>query len=346
MNATKTHIRFISICKQSAFIIIFIYCLAPFNAAAVESFPPVVSGGETFEDIELLIKNIIPQSKVNAVVFSPDSKTLASVAGPGDNTVRLWDVASGKEIRRFEAHTHWIESVAFSPDGKTLASGSDDKTVRLWDVASGKEIQRLKAHTDVVNSVAFSPDGKTLASGSADKTARLWDVASGRLTRIYVGGQDGNWLTWNTQENLCLRYDDGTFLVKNKNGSINSIPLQLKHDTKTLQDISIPDTLEILDGIATEFYITVKNSKNEPVYWINAVQVMDDNQLLFHPPKTRVILEPGKTWNMKCRVSALSEYNHPQGSSALLRLKITTAHGSPIFRKITIKISMKYSVIQ
>ena len=70
--------------------------------------------------------------------------------------------------------------VAFSPDGKTLASGSEDKTIKLWDVATGKEQATLKGHTEWVKSVAFSPDGKTLASGSGDSTIKLWDVATGK----------------------------------------------------------------------------------------------------------------------------------------------------------------------
>jgi WD domain, G-beta repeat len=78
-------------------------------------------------------------------------------------------------------HTDQVLSVAFSPDGKTLASGSADHAVRLWDVATGDPIgDPLTGHTGRVWSVAFSPDGKTLASGSDDATVRLWDVATGR----------------------------------------------------------------------------------------------------------------------------------------------------------------------
>jgi WD40 repeat protein len=68
-------------------------------------------------------------------------------------------------------------SVAFSPDGSILASGSSDKTVRLWDAATGAHLHTLERHADAIMSVAFSPDGSILASGSSDKTVRLWDAA-------------------------------------------------------------------------------------------------------------------------------------------------------------------------
>jgi len=70
-----------------------------------------------------------------------------------------------------------VNAVAFSPDGQTLASGSNDYTVKLWDVNSGRELRSLEGHSRSVNAVAFSPDGRTLASGSADGQVRLWDAA-------------------------------------------------------------------------------------------------------------------------------------------------------------------------
>jgi WD40 repeat protein len=73
--------------------------------------------------------------------------------------------------------------VAFSPDGRLLASGSDDQTVKLWDVETGQEVRTLRGHNGGVWSVAFSPDGRLLASGSGDGTVKLWDVATGQEVR-------------------------------------------------------------------------------------------------------------------------------------------------------------------
>jgi len=120
---------------------------------------------------------------VQAVAFSPDGKTLAS--GSRDKTVRLWDVASGKELHVLSSHTEWVSSVAFSPDGKTLASGSLDNTIKLWDVASGQELKTITGHDDSVLSVAFSPDGETLASGSTDQTIRVWEITSRKEIKFF-----------------------------------------------------------------------------------------------------------------------------------------------------------------
>ncbi|KAM3085030.1 hypothetical protein ACMFMG_003467 [Clarireedia jacksonii] len=125
---------------------------------------------------------------VASVAFSPDGKIVAS--GSDDETIRLWDTATGERLQTLEGHSHSVSSVAFSPDSKIVASGSYDKTIRLWDTATGERLQTLEGHSDSVTSVAFSPDGKIVASGSYDKTIRLWDTATGERLQTLEGHSD------------------------------------------------------------------------------------------------------------------------------------------------------------
>jgi WD40 repeat protein/uncharacterized caspase-like protein len=128
-------------------------------------------------------------SEVVSVAYSPNGRMLAS--GSSDKTIKLWDAASGRELRTLAGHTDHITSVAFSPNERMLASGSNDNTIKLWDVTSGKVLHTLTGHTYAVDSVAFSPDGVKLASGSGDGTIKLWDVSSGRELRTLRGQSKG-----------------------------------------------------------------------------------------------------------------------------------------------------------
>ncbi len=112
---------------------------------------------------------------VESVAFASDGTTLAS--GSGDETVKLWDVATQTNLATL-GHNGWVSSVSFSPDGTTLASGSWDGTVKLWDLTTQTNLVTLEGHTNWVSSVSFSPDGTILASGSWDGTVKLWDLTT------------------------------------------------------------------------------------------------------------------------------------------------------------------------
>ncbi len=118
-----------------------------------------------------------------AAAFSRDGKWI--VSGAPNNRLKLWDTATGQELKSFAAHTDKILSVAFSPDDKYIASGSRDKTVRIWDIESGRELRVFGDFRYHVNSVAFSPDGKLVLAGSGDNTAKLFAVDSGRQVQIW-----------------------------------------------------------------------------------------------------------------------------------------------------------------
>jgi WD40 repeat protein len=162
--------------KKLFFLII---CLV---SAAGVSYPRVA----TFEghgDVDILHSWPWDGLVIN---FSHDHKILATTSYV-DGSFTLWDVAARKELSTLRGHSEQVNSVAFSPDDTTLASGSKDKTIKIWDLSTCKERATLRGHTEYVQSVAFSPDGKSLVSGSGDKTIKVWDVTTGEQQGQFPG---------------------------------------------------------------------------------------------------------------------------------------------------------------
>src|SRR5262245_23307237 len=122
---------------------------------------------------------------VESVALSPDGTRVLS--GSLDNTLKLWDGASGRLLRTFGGHSNGVKSVAFSPDGTRLLSSGWDNTLKLWDASTGQLLRTFEGHSSSVFAASFSPDGTGLLSGSSDKTLKLWDPATGKLVRTFKG---------------------------------------------------------------------------------------------------------------------------------------------------------------
>jgi WD40 repeat protein len=173
-------------------------------------------------------------------------------------------------------HSDFINGIAFSPNSKIVASGSDDKAIRLWDVASGQKLKTLKGHADLVGSVAFSPDGKTLASGSADKTIRLWDVATGQKLKTLKGklgwvsvlafSPDGRMIaSQNDDKSITLWEVDSGRELKTLRGDLGWVNfIAFSPDGKTLAGGSEDAKIMMWDLVSEQVLRTFKGHSSSP----------------------------------------------------------------------------------
>ena len=124
-----------------------------------------------------------------AVAFSPDSTKLA--AAGADRAVRIWEVATGKDLMTIEDHADWIFDLAWSPDGKRIATASRDKTSKVFDAEKKEVLATFPGHADIVYCVAFAPDGKSLVTGGNDNQLRVWNPDDDAKQTKVVGGFGG-----------------------------------------------------------------------------------------------------------------------------------------------------------
>jgi eukaryotic-like serine/threonine-protein kinase len=121
------------------------------------------------------------EATVMALGVSPDGKTLATASY--DQSVRLWDMATGKCLHELNGHLGTVRALAFSPDGMRVASAGSDLLIRTWNVNDGSPEKSWKGHDDMVRSLAFSSDGNLLISGANDRTTKVWNAGDGSLVR-------------------------------------------------------------------------------------------------------------------------------------------------------------------
>ncbi|MDF5729496.1 MAG: CHAT domain-containing protein [Rhizonema sp. PD38] len=242
-----------------------------------------------------------------AAKFSPTDNLFATAI---EHYICLWEVDKIRQVCKLEGHTAWVRSLAFSPDGKILASGSLDHTIRLWNVETGQCLQILTGHTSGVQSVAFSDDGSTLASGSDDQTIRLWNIQTRECLQVLLGhtnnlmfvafhpnrqtlitaSRDDTVRLWDIQTGACLQ----VFHI-----NINwELAIALSHDGQTLVTGSNGNTVKFWD-ISTGECIKTLSDYNSHVWSVvfskdnNIVTGSEDNTVKIWDTQTGECLQ---TW--------------------------------------------------
>ncbi|MDZ8094589.1 MAG: caspase family protein [Nostoc sp. DedQUE05] len=175
-----------------------------------------------------------------------------------------------QERNRLEGHSDAVIGVAFSPDGKTIASASNDKTVKVWDAATAKEITTFKGHSDAVIGVAFSPDGKTIASASYDKIVKVWDAATAKEITTFKGhsdavigvafSPDGKTIASASDDKTVKVWDAVTAkeITTFKGHSSGVIGVAFSPDGKTIASASNDKTVKVWDAATAKEITTFK----------------------------------------------------------------------------------------
>lgn len=176
------------------------------------------------------------RERVNSVAFSRDGTQLASASN--DNTVRVWDSATGQCLQTLEDHSDRVISISFSGDGKQLASASDDTTIKVWDSGTGQCLQTLKGHVLPIKLVAFSCNSSQLASASYDDTIKVWDSATGQCF-------------W-TLEGYCNNLNSVAF-----SDDITRLASESENNTIMIRNSSTGQWLQTLQGHRANIYAVI-----------------------------------------------------------------------------------------
>ena len=226
---------------------------------------------------------------VQGLAFRPDGAQLAVAGGaPGTSgEVRVYDTKTFAKIGpTLEGHSDVVMSVAWSADGKWLATGSQDKTARLWLWPDGKELKLFKDHSDAVTKVCFSPDGKALYTASMDHNLRRYDTDKGTLVRAFTGHNEGvtamafsaqnNYLVSAGSETELRRWDPETGVNSSKHGGHSATVTEIvfSKDTKFIASASGDHSIRLWEAGNNNALRTLTGSTD----WEYAVAISPDDK--------------------------------------------------------------------
>ena len=223
------------------------------------------------------------KGSIKQVVYSPSGQLLAVASSIG---IYLYDSRDLSQIRFIDTG-FWINSVAFSPDGQTLASGSTDNTIQLWNVSDGSLLSTLSGHSYSVLSLAFSPDGQTLASGSSDNTIKLWHVSDGSLMNTLSGHSDSVKSIAFSPDGQTLASGSADNTIKLWSVSDGSLQQTLYGRTDSVDSIAFSPNDQLLASSSGDGTIIWRISDGSLLHtlsghtdWVNSVAFSPDGQTL------------------------------------------------------------------
>lgn len=255
-------------------------------------------------------------SNVNAVTVTPDGKCI--VSGSDDNTIRVWDMETGAQLRAIKGHESGVNAITVTPTGTRIISGSSDKTIRVWDWETESQLMAIKELKGSVNAITVTPDGKCIVSGSSDNTICVWDLETGTQLRVIEGHESSVNAITVTPDSKCIvsGSDDNTIRVWDLETGMQLKTIK-EHNSGVKAITMTPDGKRIISGSSDKtiriWDLETGAPISEPIQghkdWVNAVAVTPDSKLIVSGSYDNTI----RVWDLETGVQLKAIIGYKEG---------------------------------